>query len=233
LRPLFSGDFLPGLLMGALGAGTLLALVAGGLGIAGAVLRRRHPEPLPTELLPYTAPSEPSMTYLHLVARSELVTLTRQLTAQRVDVAAADPRLRECLDAALLLVDGDVGRLDDPATAPQDPAALVAVTVLARAGRAVLAGQADDTCCAVNPLHGPAVGRHHVRVAAQGPHRRMLPVCVECKDIAVGEPRTVPSLLLRLPGQTAPYYEGEGPLSAVPQGIARLAGAVLSERAAT
>ncbi|GAA2322955.1 hypothetical protein GCM10010234_81320 [Streptomyces hawaiiensis] len=109
-----------------------------------------------------------------------------------------------------------------------DPATLVAVIVLARAGRAALTGEAADLCCGVNPQHGPAAHRRHVRVSAEGNARRLLPVCEPCRDTAVAEPGGIPARLLKLPdpavGNTRlRYYDiTDSPLTAVPDGIDRL-----------
>ncbi|MFF5314929.1 hypothetical protein [Streptomyces massasporeus] len=78
-------------------------------------------------------------------------------------------------------------------------------------GRAVLTGRASNLCCGVNPLHGPAEHRHHVRVSAEG-SRRLLPVCAPCRDTAIADPRGIPARLLELPdpalGNTRlPYYD--------------------------
>ncbi|MGA5363213.1 hypothetical protein [Streptomyces purpurascens] len=224
LPPLFATDFWPGLFVGAFAALLLSGVVAGVMWSAGRLLRRRDPAPEPTDLLPFTAPTEPSAAYLRRTAYTELTTLTSQFTDP-------DDRTRawDHLDAAMLLVDGDPDRARAAGT---DPATLVAVIVLARAGRAALADDADDLrhdlCCGINPLHGPAVSRHHVRVSAQGNSRRLLPVCEPCRDTAVAEPGGIPGRLLKLPDPSlgnsrVPYYDAtDGPLTAVPHGIARL-----------
>ncbi|MER7897395.1 hypothetical protein ABTX62_15070 [Streptomyces sp. NPDC096046] len=219
LPPLFSTDFWPGLVVGAFAALLLSSVVAGATWIVRAV-RRRSPAPEPSGRLPLTAPTEPSVSYLRRIAYAELTALTAGFTDPEDRYRAWDH-----LDAALLLVDGDPGRVRQPGT---DAATLVAVIVLARAGRAALAGETADLCCGVNPLHGPAARRHHVRVSAEGNSRRLLPVCPPCGDSAVAEPRGIPGRLLKLPdpslGNTRlPYYDvTDGPLTAVPQGIARL-----------
>ncbi|MFC9504934.1 hypothetical protein [Streptomyces sp. NPDC057002] len=220
LPPLFATDFWPGLFVGAFAALLLSGVVAGVMWTAGRLLRRRDPAPEATHLLPFTAPTEPSASYLRRTAYTELTTLTGEFTDP-------DDRTRawDHLDAAMLLVDGDPDRARAAGT---DPATLVAVTVLARAGRAALAGDPDDLCCGVNPLHGPAVSRHHVRVAAQGNSRRLLPVCDPCRDTAIAEPGGIPGRLMKLPDPSlgnsrVPYYDAtDGPLTAVPDGIARL-----------
>lgn len=221
LPPLFGTDFWPGLFMGVLAAGLLYGLLEGVMGIIGKVLRRRRPEPPATEALPEVSPTEPSMSYLRGMARVEL----RALTADFESGQAADPndaRPGDRFDAAMLLIDGDTSRVQDPAT---DAATLVAVIVLARAGRAALAGKSYNRCCAVNPLHGPAVNRHHVRVSAEGSQRRLLHVCGRCRDTAIAAPGTLHTLVLTLPdssGSRVPYEEAGELLSAVPDGIRRL-----------
>ncbi|WP_406443197.1 hypothetical protein OHB14_30020 [Streptomyces sp. NBC_01613] len=246
LRPLFSGDFRPGLLMGALAALFALALTAGVLGIVGKVLRRRNPAPLPTSTLPFTAPTDPSLPYLRRTAHTELSALAEDFRGSAGSGDSGEsgesgestheqppsgpsgllPHVRawDCFDAAMLLVDGDIDALDSPGTGPET---LVAVVVLSRAGRAALRGEVNDLCCGVNPLHGPAVSRHHVRVSAEGRRRRLLPVCESCRNTAIVEPATVHTLLMTLPAPAGadgrvPYIETDGPLTAVPHGIPRL-----------
>ncbi|WP_051744528.1 hypothetical protein [Streptomyces yerevanensis] len=237
LPPLFSGDFWPGLIMGAVAALLVFGLVAAVLGIVGAVLRRRNPAPVPTAVLPLEAPTDPSTAYLRRTARTELGALARGFTdgdgqpdptTGSAPAPEAGTRAWDCFDAAMLLVDGDAG-IDDDAV---EPASLVAVIVLARAGRAALAGDTNNLCCGLNPLHGPAVSRHHVRISgpAEPIRRRMLPVCEVCRDTAVVEPGTVHTIRMTLPGQgreqgrdeRIPYEEAEGPLPAVRDGIPQL-----------
>ncbi|MBR8643190.1 hypothetical protein KEF29_37310 [Streptomyces tuirus] len=221
LPPLFATDFWPGLFVGAFAALLLFGAGAGATWTVGRLWRRSSASgPESAGLLPLTAPTEPSPSYLRRTAYAELSTLTRDFTE-----ADEHARAWDRLDAALLLVDGDPGRVRRPET---DPATLVAVIVLARAGRAALAGDPGDLCCGVNPLHGPAAGRHHVRVSEEGNRRRLLPVCEPCRDTAIGYPGRVPGRLLKLPdpspGTTRlPYFDAtDGPLTAVPGGIARL-----------
>ncbi|WP_282703302.1 hypothetical protein [Streptomyces sp. CC219B] len=218
LPPLFAADdFWPGLLMGTLAAGLLLGVVAGALEITGRVLRRRRPEPPATETLPEVSPTEPSESYLRTAARTEL----RALLADFDPAKPGDKRPGDCLDAAMLLLDGDADGIDDAT-----PYTLLAVTLLARAGRAAAAGKAYNRCCAINPLHGPAVGRHHVRSTAGDRHRRQLHICARCRDTALTAPRTVHTLALTLPadgsGRRVPYEKADELLTAVPEGIRRL-----------
>jgi hypothetical protein len=220
LPPLFATDFWPGLLVGAFLALVLSGIAAGATWIVRGLLRRRSPVPEPSGRLPLTSPTEPSTSYLRRTAYAELTQLRRRFTD------LDDPaRARDHLDAALLLVDGDPAGARRPGTGP---ATLVAVIVLARAGRAALAGEAAGLCCGVNPLHGSAAHRHHVRVSPEGAARRLLPVCEPCRDTAIAEPGGIPGRLLKLPdpslGNTRlAYYDAtDGPLTAVPGGIARL-----------
>ncbi|WP_244204470.1 hypothetical protein [Streptomyces africanus] len=218
LPPLFATDFWPGLFVGAFLALLLSGAAAGLTWIVGTLLRRRSAAPESSAST--SASASASASSLRRTAHAELTSLIREFDGQ-----GEHGRAWDCLDAAMLLVDGDPGRTRERAT---DAATLVAVVVLARAGRAALAGEATDLCCGVNPLHGPAVGRRHVRVSRERNRRRMLPVCEPCRDTAVAEPGGIPERLLKLPGPESggsrlPYYEAtDGPLSAVPEGIDRL-----------
>ncbi|MEW2610346.1 hypothetical protein AB0937_09065 [Streptomyces sp. NPDC047880] len=220
LPPLFATDFWPGLFVGAFAALLLSGVVAGLTWGVGSLLRWRSPAPEPTDRLSRTAPTEPSASYLRRTAHAELTALTREFGSRDEHGPAWDH-----LDAAMLLLDGDLDRARQSGT---DPATLVAVIVLARAGRAALSGGTTDRCCGVNPLHGPAVGRHHVRVSAEGAARRLLPVCEACRTTAIAHPSGIPDRLLKLPAPSPgdgslPYYDAtDGPLTAVPHGIARL-----------
>ncbi|MFF5964177.1 hypothetical protein ACFY64_10595 [Streptomyces collinus] len=219
LPALYSTDFWPGLVVGAFAALLLTGLAAGATWIVRGLLRRRSPVPESFDRMPFTAPTAPSTSYLRRTAYNELTALSAEFDPE--DHA----RDRERLDTALLLVGGDPGRARRPGV---DPATLVAVIVLARAGRAALTGRPSKLCCGVNPLHGPAEHRHHVRVTADGNRRRLLPVCAPCHDTAVAEPGGITGRLLKLPdpalGNTRlPYYDiTDSPLTAVPDGVGRL-----------
>jgi hypothetical protein len=246
LPPLFSGDFWPGLLVGGLGALLVLGVVAGVLAIVGSVLRRHHPVPSASVSAYFEAPTDPSVSYLGTTAYDELGALSEEfLDADETDTGGLVSRARawDCFDAGMLLVDGDRDRLtrtndvddtDGAAGAGVDAATLVAVIVLARAGRAALGGEAYDLCCGLNPLHGPAVTRHPVRMSAEDRRRRRLPVCDGCRARASREPGAVHTLLMTLPApgpvdgerDRVPYAVLESPLSAVPDGIPRLIAAV-------
>ncbi|MGW0813290.1 hypothetical protein ACWD00_08575 [Streptomyces viridiviolaceus] len=220
LPPLFATDFWPGLFVGALLALLLLMLVGG-------VLRAiRKLRPRPTRPAPLTAPTEPSTAYLRRTARAELRAATASLDSASRDTGP-DTRAWERLDAALLLLDGEAARLRDAA-----PARLLGVLVLARAARAALDGDDNDRCCGVNPLHGPAVARHHVKVAPEGNRRRFLPVCEFCRNAAIATPRELYQLILTLPGPAGsrtrvPYDDAsDGLLTALPDGYGRLVNSV-------
>jgi hypothetical protein len=227
---LYSTDFWPGLVVGAFAALLLTGLAAGATWMVRGLLRRRSPVPESFDRMPFTAPTAPSTSYLRRTAYNELSALSAEFDPE--DHA----RDRERLDAALLLVGGDPGRARRPG---MDPTTLVAVIVLARAGRAALTGRPSKLCCGVNPLHGPAEHRHHVRVTAEGNRRRLLPVCAPCHDTAVAEPGGIPDRLLKLPdpvlGNTRlPYYDiTDSPLTAVPDGIGRLVDRVRGQQVST
>ncbi|MFG3248088.1 hypothetical protein [Streptomyces sp. NPDC048187] len=228
LPPLFSTDFWPGLFVGAVAALLLLGLVASVLVIVGAVLRRRSPAPRSAGALDPSASSEPSTAYLRRTASTALDDATQVVVETDLGneaVALAWDRF----EAAMYLVDGDVDSVRSPDAPGTEAATLLAVIVLARAARNALDGDTNDLCCDVNPLHGPAAGRRHVRVSAEGNRRRMLALCPLCLDSAVATPRELREQLLTLPGPAGtrvPYDEPEGsPLSVLRDGISRLASA--------
>ncbi|WP_209440651.1 hypothetical protein [Streptomyces mutabilis] len=226
LPPLYATDFRPGLFVGAVAALLLLGLVAGVLGIVAAVLRRRTPPVLRTQALKLAAPGKPSEAYLRRTAGTELS--AADALAETDDAGWQALALAwERFDAAMYLVDGDIEGLSSPGGPRTDPATLLAVIILARGARNALDGDTDDRCCAVNPLHGPAAGRRHVRVPAQGNRRRRLSLCPLCLDAATTAPHELPERRLTLPrpaGARVPYDEMEGsPLSALRDGINHLA----------
>jgi hypothetical protein len=218
-----SDDFGAGLAMGGVGAlllwGALAVAFSTARSVRAARLRRElamadsvvngHPD----------APATPSPAYLRRTAQHELDALATEFNA-------ADPQGKhraeayDCLDAALLLVDREPdGRLDDAVTS----ADLTAAIVLARAGRATLAGRPTRNVCGVNPLHGPSRGRRPVGHGAGTP--RELPVCAACetavrRDQARAAGRWL--MLQETTGDRTPYEAAQGPLPSVTGGMARL-----------
>ncbi|WP_328911690.1 MULTISPECIES: hypothetical protein [unclassified Streptomyces] len=210
LPALYSGDFWPGLLIGALAAGVLWGLLAAVLGCAALVGngRRRAREP-------GHAPPDPGLGRLRRGAQHELDTLGARFAEATPDEAT---RLRvwDCLDTAMLLVDrGPDGRPGEAVTA----ADLAAAIVLAQAGLAALSGHGYEDCCGLNPLHGPATARRDV-----GSVRREH-VCASCRSEIRRAPGQADALRLVLPGPgggAIPYEKAAGPLPAVRDGITRL-----------
>ncbi|MEV6756228.1 hypothetical protein [Streptomyces sp. NPDC051214] len=229
LSPLFSGDFWPGLLVGAVAAGLVFGVVAAVLGLLRLMvpgLRRPRTTSAPSATTSFEAPPDPSPAYLRRTARDELDALAREFDAAEVQGAALASAVRtrvwDCLDTATLLADRDPdGHVDDDAT----PADLAAAIVLARAGRGALV-RADKTCCALNPLHGPATGWRDAQYAADEQRLRTIPVCAECRVLVAEQPRLAYTLRLTLPGprrgERVPYEEAPGPLPAARDGIPQL-----------
>ncbi|MGB8944123.1 MAG: hypothetical protein WCD21_28410, partial [Streptomyces sp.] len=146
LSPLFSGDFWPGLMVGAVAAGLVFGIVAALLGILGRAVpslrRSRAAAVTPSADTSFQAPPDPSRDYLRRTARDELDALGREFDPDAALRSSVRTRVWDCLDTATLLVDRDPdGHVDDDAT----PADLAAAVVLARAGRAALAG-IDKPC---------------------------------------------------------------------------------------
>ncbi|MGW6269964.1 hypothetical protein [Streptomyces sp. NPDC055060] len=228
LSPLFSGDFWPGLMVGAVAAGLVFGLVAALLGLLRLAVPGLRPSRTtatpPSAGTAFPAPPDPSLGYLRRTARDELDVLARafdQDAALRPE-SAVRTRVWDCLDTATLLVDRDPdGHIDDDTT----PADLAAAIVLARVGRAALAGL-DKACCALNPLHGPATGWRDAQYAPGDQRLRTIPVCAECRVLVEVQPRLAYTLRLTLPaagrGGRVPYEEAPGPLSAVRDGIPQL-----------
>ncbi|MFB6555714.1 hypothetical protein [Streptomyces sp. NPDC056405] len=227
LPPLFATDFLPGLFVGVVAVLLLLGLVAGVLGIVGAVLRRRRPPRLPTEALALAAPNEPSKAYLRRTAYAELLAAAQAFSVTADENLADDGLAWNRYDAAMFLVDRDINSLRSLGGSGADPATLLAVVVLARAACYALDGDTNSRCCGINPLHGPSAGRRHVRVSDQGHRRRMLSLCPLCLDSATAAPHELRERMLTLPGPAGirvPYDEPAGsPLSVLDDGIDRLA----------
>ncbi|MFE6161954.1 hypothetical protein ACFQ7F_23930 [Streptomyces sp. NPDC056486] len=225
LSPLFSGDFWPGLMVGAVAAGLLFGIVAAVLGIlrlAVPGLRRPRTPSTASATASFEAPPDPSRDYLRRTARDELQALATEFDPDAALSSAVRTRVWDCLDAATLLADRDPdGHVDDDTT----PADLAAAIVLARVGRSALVG-ADKPCCALNPLHGPATGWRDAQYAADDQRLRTIPVCAQCRVLVTVQPRLAYTLRLTLPGagrgERVPYEEASGPLPAVANGVPQL-----------
>ncbi|WBB64166.1 hypothetical protein O7599_17335 [Streptomyces sp. WMMC500] len=233
LPSVFGADFGPGLAIGAVLAAALFGLVVAAFTPLRVRRRRRAAMwvPLPAQLpakplgaraagaVPAVAPRAddfraPGRAELHRAAQDALRSL-----AQRYAAVADGPggpggagvvRAADCLDAALLAVDGrQDGRVDRDA----DAAALVCALVLARAGHAALSGAphhpVDYRCCATNPLHGPEL-----------PRPDPVPLCAACRHSAV--PTQELRLLLPTAQGPLPYDEVPGPPAAAATGITAL-----------
>ncbi|MEV8594986.1 hypothetical protein [Streptomyces sp. NPDC052012] len=205
LPPLFATDFWPGLVVGALVALLLLIMVSGVWTAVARAGRRIGWTPGPGS--PESAPKAPSAAYLRRAARAELraTAAAFERTSGADDDSGAAPSshagsrtARDRYEAAKSLAGDDRSAdLPDPSL---DPARLLAIVVLARAARAALEGDSDARCCAVNPLHGAAVARHHVRMTAAGYSRRLLPLCQPCGIAATLTPGDLHKRFLTLPG---------------------------------
>ncbi|MFK0292949.1 hypothetical protein ACIQU6_21085 [Streptomyces sp. NPDC090442] len=206
LPGLFTGDFHPGLFIGALGGLLLFGVVAAVSALVRRLIRRRAGAAAGS-----VAPVEPKQAWLRHTARREVDALTAELEPATGLPEAARRRAWECLDAAALLIDGDSdGRIDADAT----PAGLACAIVLARAGRAaVRAPNATAHVCCRNPLHGAATERE--RGGGRGQPAR--PVCAACRE--------TPGAVLRLSGPVGsgrrgptPYPDHPGPLASLAKG---------------
>ncbi|MFF1698275.1 hypothetical protein ACFVXC_32420 [Streptomyces sp. NPDC058257] len=225
LSPLFSGDFWPGLMVGAIAAGLLFGIVAALLGIlrlAVPALRRPRTPSTVSATTSFEAPPDPSHDYLRRTARDELRALAAAFDPDATLSSTVRTRVWDCLDAATLLADRDPdGHVDDDTT----PADLAAAIVLARVGRSTLVG-VDKPCCALNPLHGPATGWRDAQYAAEDQRLRTIPVCAECRVLVGVQPRLAYTLRLTLPGtgrgERVPYEEAPGPLPALANGVPQL-----------
>lgn len=226
LSPLFSGDFWPGLLVGAFAAALLFGVVAALLGLLRLAVPGLRRAPVstvsPDGVLTFTAPPAPSLSYLRQAARDELDALAREFDVAAELRPSVRTRVWDCLDTATLLADRDPdGHVDDDAT----PSDLAAAIVLARVGRGALVG-ADKPCCALNPLHGPATGWRDGRYSPEDQRLRTLPVCAECRVLVEVQPGLAYTLRLTLPGAgrsgRVPYEEAAGPLPAIANGVPQL-----------
>ncbi|KIZ13581.1 hypothetical protein SNA_36785 [Streptomyces natalensis ATCC 27448] len=202
LPGLFTGDFEPGLFIG-----TLLAVLLFGLVAAVAALIRRIRRRGGHQV---DAPDLPSRSWLRQTATRELDALGKAVDPAAAPSAKQERRAWECLDAAVMLLDGDSdARIDADAS----PADLVCAIVLARAGlAAVRDALPTQHVCHRNPLHGPAG-----KVRPSGRKGRGSPVCEAC--------RAAPGAVLRLrptassgSGSAVPYPTLPGPLAALGDG---------------
>ncbi|MGW7076805.1 hypothetical protein [Streptomyces sp. NPDC054866] len=226
LSPLFSGDFWPGLLVGAFAAVLLFGVVAAVLGLLRLAVPGLRRAPVstvsPEGVLTFTAPPDPSLGYLRQAARDELDALAREFDPDAALRSSVRTRVWDCLDTATLLADRDPDGHVDRDTTPAD---LAAAIVLARVGRSALVG-ADKPCCALNPLHGPASGWRDAQYAPDDQRLRTIPVCAECRVLVGVQPRLAYTLRLTLPGASrsgrVPYEEAPGPLPAIVNGVPQL-----------
>ncbi|MEO3840251.1 hypothetical protein [Streptomyces sp. CNZ287] len=259
LPSVFGADFGPGLGVGAFLALVLFGLVVAACTPMRARRRHRAAMwvPLPAQLpagrpgaLAVTAPGAdgfraPGRAELHRAADEALRSLAQRYAAvaDGPGKAAGVPgghgglpdgpgviRAADCLDAALLVVDG---RQDGHVDRDAAPEALVCALVLARAGHAALGGAphaaADYRCCATNPLHGPeaaapdfapgpAPGSAPGPVPGHAPGP--VPLCTACRHAAA--PPHVMRLQLPTPHGPLPYDSVPGPLAAAATGITEL-----------
>ncbi|MGP3973287.1 hypothetical protein ACTWQF_04460 [Streptomyces sp. 8N114] len=189
LPSLYSGDFGPGALMGAVGALAALGVTAAGLGIArraglGAPRATARGSAASSDDTAPQAPARPSAGWLRKTARRELDELNDEFERLSTELPdAVRTRAWDCLDAATLLLDqeGD-NRVDADADAPT----LAAGLALIRTGRAVLADRATATSaqlrlCTLNPLHGPWAASRKLKLPGEGGGARSRPVCAECR----------------------------------------------------
>ncbi|MFE7661294.1 hypothetical protein [Streptomyces celluloflavus] len=222
LPGLFTGDFRPGLLIGAFLGGLVFGLVALALSLARRLRRRLRPEQLSAAAggergdaaAPEApkAPDRPDPAWLRRTAREQIAALTAALDPADSLSAEARRRAWECLDATALLIDGNSdGRMDADAA----PADLACAVVLARAGRtAIRRPDAAAQVCHRNPLHGAASGRRQIRTAGSG-RARSLPVCQAC--------RAVPGPVLRLGSSPRTRHDAYVPYATLPGPLATLA----------
>ncbi|MEU4968384.1 hypothetical protein [Streptomyces smyrnaeus] len=197
LPSLYAEDFVPGTLLGVVGALAALGVTAAGLGIArhlGPGVRSAATRASATGTgtggasgsTDPQAPARPSTGWLRRTARRELDELNEEYEQLSGDLPdAVRTRVWDHLDAATLLLDqeGD-NRVDADADAPT----LAAGLALIRTGRAVLAAgsgrhvtSAGTRLCVLNPLHGPAAATRKLKLPGESGGARSRPVCAGCR----------------------------------------------------
>ncbi|GAA1860906.1 hypothetical protein [Actinomadura bangladeshensis] len=193
VEPETRAPFLTGLLLaGPFAGATLYGL---GLGAAAYRRRRRTPRPAAPARAAEThsgAPAEPSVTWLRRTGRKELDRL-RDLLPE----AAGNPGRTYAVSAY------DVAQIlyDEAGEDPDRALDLAGAIVLARLGRAALAGKTAHPAppCFVNPLHGPSAQRRKMQPGGTRSRRR--PVCSAC----AGRPlRALDERTLKGPGPDGP-----------------------------
>ncbi len=211
LPPLFSSDFGPGLMLGAMLYGVLLLLAWAATAVTRAVVRSRRAlaaGPTPSQHAatgPRRTAARPSARQLRAWAAEDTRALAVRLAATDQD-APGRTRAWDCLDAAELLLGEDAGRTADPSD-------LAAATALARAGSDALHGSREPRLCRLNPLHGAADGGkvpYWFPVVDLGTGTARL--CTDCRDALQRSGANRPAadratrraeadkLLLRVPG---------------------------------
>ncbi|GAA1815871.1 hypothetical protein [Actinomadura chokoriensis] len=190
-EPETKAPFLTGLLL----AGPFAGATLYGLGLGAAAYRRRTPRPRPASRAVETdsgAPAEPSVKWLRRTGRKELDRL-RDLLPEAADNPGRAYAV-SAYDVAQILYD-DAG--EDPDRALD----LAGTIVLARLGRAALAGKTAQPPppCFVNPLHGPSAQRRKMQLGGTRSKRR--PVCSAC---AGRPPGALDERTLKVPGPDGP-----------------------------
>ncbi|MEU5988865.1 hypothetical protein ABZ806_07805 [Spirillospora sp. NPDC047418] len=196
VEPETKAPFLTGLLL----AGPFAGATLYGLGLGAAAYRRRRRSPRPAAVSAAVethsgAPTEPTVKWLRRTGRRELDRL-RELLPD----AAENPGRAYAVsayDVAQILYD-DAG--EDPGRALD----LTGAIVLARLGRAALAGKTAHPAppCFVNPLHGPSAQQRKMQLGGTRARRR--PVCSSCAG------RKAPVLKVPGPDGPLPHYAVPG-----------------------
>ncbi|MFF2012709.1 hypothetical protein ACFVWY_27045 [Streptomyces sp. NPDC058195] len=183
LPGLFSSDFGPGVMLGALLLCVLLPVLWLLRALVRVLLRRSRrtapAEPAPSRRTgPRRVTALPSVRQLRAWAGSDARELAAQLAAAARD-APGRARAWDCLDAAGLLAGTGDGPRPDRAG---EAGTLVAVVVLARAGLASLGDRPPSAVCRLNPLHGEATGgRVPAWLAEHGTGPRSARLCLGCR----------------------------------------------------